>query len=147
MISLDLKMISAVRKLVSCVFIVACALLAGDVVAQTPSDQDSICGGFVRPRRDAFLIQTFPSPAKAGEPFTVQFYNHAEKEISLRVVDVLDRTILQLQERATTPAGLHKFLKDQSRDLATGMYFVRLTTYTPTGAIEQVQDSRLVILH
>jgi hypothetical protein len=66
----------------------------------------------------------------------------------LRVVDLLDRTVASgnLQTAALTAGGLHTFALT-TRGLATGTYFIRLTTYTSSGALEQVQDARFVIVH
>jgi hypothetical protein len=122
----------------------------GDVLAQasTQTSQDSICGGTVRPRRDSYLIQAFPSPAKSGETVLVQYYNHNPEEISIRVVDVLDRLVtpVETQPRTFTANGLHSFGLS-TRGLASGMYFIRLTSYTSAGAVNQIDESRFLILH
>ncbi len=112
------------------------------------SQTDSLCGGTVRPRRSTFVIEAFPSPAVLGARVTIQYYNNNPEVIALRVVDLLDRTIASgdLQTKSLTPNGLHTFSLP-TRGLATGMYFIRLTTYTATGSVDQVQNSRFVIVH
>ncbi len=114
------------------------------VSAQT----DSLCGGPIRPRRGTYLVETYPSPAMHGQSVTIQYYNLDPQVIGLRVVDILDRTVTsgELQTASLTAGGLHTFAFS-SQGLATGTYFIRLTIYTSTGALDQVQDSRFVIIH
>jgi len=117
-----------------------------DSVANGPID--SLAGGTVRPRRDTYIIEAFPSPAVSGQSVTIQYYNHVPMETELRVVDLLDRmvTSIELQPRALTPNGLHSFRLSTS-GLSAGLYFIRLTTFALDGSVELVQDSRFVVAH
>jgi hypothetical protein len=110
---------------------------------------DSLTGGTPRPRRGAYLIDAFPSPAPIGENVVIQYYNHTPMVTMLRVVDVLDRSVatdpFPLQSQQLVPNGLHRYSLSTTA-LAAGVYFIRLTTYTSTGDIDQVQDSRFMIV-
>ena len=127
-------------------------LALSDVKAQTAlpdstsGSQDSTCGGVLRPRRETYIIEAFPSPAKVGQTITIQYYNHNPDIVMVRVVDILDRTIQTLQPQQLMPNGLHVF-PFSTRGLASGMYFIRLTNYTSDGSINTQQDSRFIILH
>ena len=110
---------------------------------------DSLTGGIPRPRRGAYIIDAYPSPASLGETIVIQYYNHNAAVTMLRVVDFLDRSVstdpFPLQSQQLVPNGLHRFTLSTST-LAAGVYFIRLTTYTSTGDIDQVQDSRFMIV-
>lgn len=119
-------------------------LWCADVWAQTGS-QDSVLGGQVRPRRETYIIESYPSPVKVGQVVNISYYNHNPQETALYIVDVTDKVIRELQPRALTPNGVHKFELPVT-GLATGAYFVRLKTYTSTGSLEQTQDSRFLVI-
>lgn len=124
---------------------------AASAVAQTGGDnagnqQDSSCVSPLTPRWDTYLIQTYPSPAKAYETITVQFYTHTEQILSCKIFDVANREMMVLQPKQTTAPGLHTF-SIRSNSLSTGTYFVRLVTYTATDAQSAVDNSRFVIVH
>jgi len=119
-------------------------LWCADVWAQTGS-QDSVLGGQVRPRRETYIIESYPSPVKVGQVVNISYYNHNPQETALYIVDVTDKVIKELQPRALTPNGVHKF-ELPITGLATGAYFVRLKTYTSTGSLEQTQDSRFLVI-
>src|SRR5206468_2449688 len=89
-------------------FLVALVLvvLSSSADAQV-TDQDSVCGGFIRPRRESFLIQAFPNPVQRGGNVNIYFYNHQEDEISVELLDLLDRPIKILQARKKTSNALH----------------------------------------
>jgi len=107
--------------------------------------QDSSVTGVVRPRWGSYLIETFPSPAKASDDITVQFYNHNDETLTCRVFDVTCREMLVLQPKQLTVAGLHTFTIPGHR-LSTGIYFIRLTTYTASGAEDIVDNSQFAVV-
>ena len=119
-------------------------LWCADVWAQTGS-QDSVLGGQVRPRRETYIFESEPAPVKGGQVVNISYYNHNPQETALYIVDVTDKVIRELQPRALTPNGVHKFELPVT-GLATGAYFVRLKTYTSTGSLEQTQDSRFLVI-
>ena len=124
----------------------AFAGVAANATAQpNGGSQDSSATGALRPRWDSYLIQTFPSPAKAGDQITVQFYNHRSETLTCRVFDMANRLILELWPKQFTQNGLHSF-PIPANSLATGTYFIRLTTYTAAGAEDIVDNSRFVIV-
>ena len=118
-------------------------LATGELRAQT-GGQDSSQAGTLRPRRGTYEIQSYPSPAKSGEQITVQFFCINEDVVSFEVFDMLCKPVLTLQDKQTTSAGLHTFLIAANL-LSTGTYFARLTSYTPSGAENTVEDTRIVI--
>src|SRR5207249_4788508 len=99
--------------------------------AQASGGQDSIGPGVnaLRPRRDAYVIETFPSPARHGQTIKIQFYTHSVQQVSLRIVDILDKTVKILQEPETLLNGIHSY-DFQTNLVATGTYHIRLVTYT-----------------
>jgi hypothetical protein len=105
--------------------------------------QDSIPAP--RPRRETFIIETYPSPAMRGQKINIAYYNHNPEETKLRIVDFADKTIEELQPRQFMPNGLHRFTP--KKKLPSGVYFVRLTTYTTTGEEKEVLDSRFIVVH
>ncbi len=119
--------------------------VARDANAQSSGgSQDSASTGVLRPRWGSYLIQTFPSPAKTGDQIAVQFYNHRDETLTCRVFDMANRFMLDLQPKQLTPHGLHTFLIP-ANSLSTGVYFIRLTTFTESGAENVVDNSRFVI--
>jgi hypothetical protein len=121
-------------------------LVAQCALAQDGGSQDSSSGGELRPRRDTYIIESFPSPAMHGVTVNISYYNHNPQETALYVVDVNDKVVKELQPREMVPNGVHKF-QFSTRSVSTGSYFVRLRTYTSTGAEEKVQDSRFLVTH
>jgi hypothetical protein len=122
-------------------------MVAASAYGQTGAGtQDTSCVAPLRPRWGSYLIQPFPSPAKVGEIITIQFYNHTEEILSCKIYDEIHREMIELQPKGTTPAGLHTFEVSANR-LATGSYFVRLTTYTASGSETLVDNLRFVIVH
>ena len=126
---------------------------ASSVHAQTGGSQDSAVSGKLRPRWGSYLIETYPSPAKASNNITVQFYNHKDETLTCRIYDSDDRLVLEVQPKQFTAHGLHKFVISanqfvpQSHPLPpSGTYFIRLTTFTEAGAEDVVDVSRFVIL-
>ena len=116
--------------------------------AQAPGGQDSTGTGIpaLRPRRDTYIIVPYPSPARHGQTMKIQFYNHVAQEVSLRIVDLNDKTVVVLQPQKTLPNGIHSY-DFPTNSAATGTYFIRLTTYSSTGSQNLVQDSRFIVLH
>ncbi|MDP4198728.1 MAG: T9SS type A sorting domain-containing protein [Bacteroidota bacterium] len=108
--------------------------------------QDSATSGTLRPRWGSYLIQTFPSPAKVGDQITVQFYNHQNETLTCRVFDIANRFMVELQPKQLTQHGLHTFTIPANR-LSSGTYFIRLTTFTESGAEDVVDNSRFLIVH
>ena len=121
---------------------------SGIAVAQAPGGQDSTGTGVpsLRPRRDAYIIVPYPSPARQGQVMKIQIYNHSEQPISLRIVDLNDKTVKELQPQKTLANGIHEY-PFETNSVATGTYFVRLTTYSSTGSQNLVQDERFIVLH
>src|ERR1051325_10515557 len=77
--------------------------------AQSNGSQDSAVSGKLRPRWGSYLIETFPSPAKAPDNITLQFYNHTDETLNCRIFDADDRMVLELQPKQFTAHGLHTF--------------------------------------
>jgi hypothetical protein len=128
----------------------AVAFASSAAFAQSDGSQDSAVSGQLRPRWGSYLIETFPSPAKASDNITVQFYNHKDETLSCKVYDSDDRLVFELQPKQLTPQGLHKFVIGAGA-LAkpmppSGTYFIRLTTFTDSGAEDVVDNSRFVIV-
>jgi hypothetical protein len=115
-----------------------------DLRAQTGS-QDSVLGGQVRPRRETYIIESYPSPVRVGQVVNISYYNHNQEELSLCVVDVNDKIVKELHPRKLTPNGVHKYELSVT-GLATGAYFVRLKTYSSTGSLDKTQDSRFLVI-
>ncbi len=126
----------------------AAAIIPGIASAQAPGGQDSTGTGIpaLRPRRDTYIIVPYPSPARNGVTMKIQFYNHDVQEASLRIVDINDKTIVELQAQQTLPNGIHSY-DFHTNSVPTGTYFVRLTTYSSTGSLDVVQDARFLVLH
>ena len=129
--------------------IVALTILPDLVHAQDSGGQDStgLASPALRPRRDTYIIETFPSPALHGQTIKIRFYNHFPGQvISLNVIDINGRVVKELQPQAAMPAGIHSY------DFPTGLYasasyHIRLTTYTSTGSENATQESRFIVLH
>ena len=119
-------------------------LVAAPVFAQT-STQDSTVSGTLRPRWGTYLVGVYPTPAKSAAKITVQFYNHNPDIIACRIFDVACREILELQAPTSTAAGLHT-IEIPQYVLASGTYFVRLTTFTATGAENIVDNARFMVV-
>jgi hypothetical protein len=134
----------------------ALALLGPDFARAQPSarsqnsstavSQDSSGSGTLRPRWGSYLIQTFPSPAKSTSQITIQFYNHNDEVLMCQVFDAADRLMLVVQPKQMTAGGLHTFLIPAS-SLASGMYFIRLTTFTASDNEDVVDNTRFLIIH
>ena len=124
-----------------------CAL-SGIASAQDSGGQDStgLTDTLLRARRDTYIIVPFPSPARHGVTMNIQVYNHNPQEISLRIVDINDKTVAQLQPPAMLDNGIHSY-PFSTNLVATGIYFIRLTTYTSTGTQDLIQDTRFIVLH
>jgi hypothetical protein len=135
-----------VRSIV--VLLVLTVFLLPDLLHAQPSSgtQDSVLGGGLRPRRDTYIIVPFPSPARRGVTMTIQYYNHNPERTSLRIVDINDRTITELQQDELTPNGIHSF-DFHTNLVATGTYFIRLTRYASDGTRLEVQDQRFIVFH
>jgi hypothetical protein len=125
----------------------AIALCVGQrqACAQSNGSQDSAVSGKLRPRWGSYLIETYPSPAKASDNITVQFYNHRDETLTCRIFDSDDRIVMELQPKQFTSHGLHSFPIAGYR-LPSGSYFIRLTTFTESGAENVVDNSRFIIL-
>ncbi|MBS1904564.1 MAG: hypothetical protein JSS75_12725 [Bacteroidetes bacterium] len=133
------------RSIVLFVFAL-CALPQMLQAQPTSGTQDSVLGGPLRPRRDTYIIVPFPSPARQGVTMTIQYYNHNAERTSLRIVDINDRTVVELQPDETAPNGIHSF-PFNTATVATGTYFIRLTRYGVDGSQVEVQDERFIIIH
>jgi hypothetical protein len=124
-------------------FLCLCAVSS---FAQNSGGQDTSFGGPLRPRRETYIVETYPSPARANQTINITYYNHNPEETSLRIVDINDKVVIELQPRQFVTNGLH-YSTVPSRKLPSGTYFVRLTSYTSTGSKKQVQDSRFIVVH
>ncbi|HWF43107.1 MAG TPA: T9SS type A sorting domain-containing protein [Candidatus Kapabacteria bacterium] len=102
--------------------------------------------GTLRPRYGSYLIQTFPSPAKSTAQITIQFYNHNDEVLMCQVFDAADRLVHVVQPKQMTAGGLHTFLIPAS-SLSSGMYFIRLTTFTASDNEDVVDNTRFLIIH
>ncbi len=143
------KFASTVKKALFLFFVLfAVFLMSGFARAQAPGGQDSIGIGIpdLRPRRDAYIIAPFPSPARHGQAMKIQFYTHFTQEVSLRIVDLLDKTVIELQPPQMLANGTYSY-DFQTNLVATGTYFIRLTTFSSTGVQNLVQDTRFIVLH
>jgi hypothetical protein len=138
-----------VKKALFLFFVVFAAfVIPSHARAQAPGGQDSTGTGIpaLRARRDTYIIIPFPSPARHGQTMKIQFYNHVAEEVSLRIVDLNDKTVAVLQPQQMLPNGIHPY-DFHTNSVATGTYFIRLTTYSSTGSQNLVQDARFIVLH
>jgi hypothetical protein len=117
-------------------------------VAQTTPDsasRDSSISGKLRPRWGTYIASVYPTPAKFGAKITVQFYNHNPEMIACRVFDLACRLIMEIQPKQSTASGLHTIEIPQFA-LSSGTYFLRLTTFTASGAANIVDNARFVVI-
>jgi len=117
-------------------------------VAQTSQDStalDSSISGKLRPRWGTYIASVYPTPAKFGAKITVQFYNHNPETIACRVFDLACRLIMEIQPKQSTEAGLHT-IEIPRFALSSGTYFLRLTTFTASGAANIVDNARFVVI-
>ena len=129
--------------------LVALSVLPDLAYSQDSGGQDStgLANPALRPRRDTYIIETFPSPARHGQTIKIQFYNHFPGQvISLNIIDINGRVVKELQLQAAMLAGIHSY-DFQTGFYASGSYHIRLTTYTSTGAKNATQESRFIVLH
>jgi hypothetical protein len=126
-------------------FFILVALLLLPLSGFAHTSQDSTADT-LRPRRDVYIIESFPSPARLGQIVNISYYNHNPMETSLIIVDINDKLIAELQPRKFVQNEVHKFEFKTSK-VATGSYYLRLKTYTSTGSLDQTQSSRFVVLH
>ena len=132
-------------------FFIFCVLglfIASAVQAQGSGGQDStgLSGPDLRPRRDTYIIETFPSPARHGQTIKIRIYLHNPEMVSLRVVDINDKPVRELQKPETLANGIHEY-DFPTYLVATGTYHIRLIRYTTTGSENTTQDSRFIVLH
>lgn len=127
-------------------FVLVVCLTEKGAYAQNSGGQDTLGGGIERPRRETYIIETYPSPAYPSQSVNIAYYNHNPEETSLCIVDVNDKTVVELQPRQFVQNGIHRYTI-KSRTLTSGTYFIRLTTYTSTGSKKEVQDSRFIVVH
>jgi hypothetical protein len=135
-----------VRRVVVFLLFIVCVLPEILHPQPTSGTQDSVLGGPLRPRRETYIIVPFPSPAHRGVIMSIQYYNHNEERTSLRIADINDRTVVDLQPSQLTPGGTHNF-EFNTAMVATGTYFIRLTRYGVDGAQIEVQDLRFLVVH
>ncbi|HET9137291.1 MAG TPA: hypothetical protein VFO76_11680 [Candidatus Kapabacteria bacterium] len=107
--------------------------------------QDSVLGGGLRPRRDTYIIETYPSPARHGQRITLRYYNHNPELISLKVFDASDRLIEVLQQQQLMPNGIHDH-PFFTYLYASGSYHIRLTRYSSDGTELSTEDSRFIVV-
>jgi hypothetical protein len=123
-------------------------LIASATRAQSSGGQDStgLSSNDLRPRRETYIIETYPSPARHGQTIKIRIYNHNPQMLSLHVVDINDKIVAELQTPETLANGVHEY-DFHTNLVATGSYHIRLTTYTSTGSENVTQDSRFIVLH
>lgn len=100
----------------------------------------------LRPRRDTYIIEPFPSPARHGQRVKIQVYNHFTQQISVKIVDVLGKTIKILQPPETLANGIHPY-DFETNLISTGTYYIRLATFSSTGTEDLIQDLRFIVIH
>ena len=121
--------------------------MASTALAQSGAgSQDSSVSGTLRPRYGSYLIETYPSPARAGQQITIQYYNHNDEVLMCKVFDAVNRLIFEVQPKQLTLAGLHSFVIPANK-LSSGMYFIRLTTFTASDNEDVVDNSRFLVAH
>lgn len=103
-------------------------------------------GGALRPRRDVYIIESYPSPVRDGKDVNISYYNHNPMETEFIIVDINDKLIEVVQPRKFVENKVHTFTFN-SRKVATGSYYLRLKIYTSTGSLDKTQSSRFVVLH
>jgi len=127
-------------------FLVAFVIAVPAFAQSGAGSQDSSVNGQLRPRWGNYIVGVFPSPARIGEPITVQTYNHNPVELSVTIYDAAGREMLDLIPKQMEPGGL-KTLTIPALLLSSGMYRAVLTTYTASGAIDAVDQLRFLIVH
>lgn len=106
--------------------------------------QDSVLGGELRPRRETYIIETFPSPARHGQKISIRYYNHNPEITSLKIFDGTGKFIEELQAQKLMPNGIHEY-PFFTYLYASGSYHIRLTRYSTDGAQLSVEDSRFIV--
>jgi hypothetical protein len=120
-------------------------LYAQDHWAADSTRDTTGAAGELRPRRDTYLIETYPSPARLGQNVIIQFYNHNPTELAVEVLDLLNKVVFVVQPRTLMANGLHRVEMPATR-LASGAYFIRLRTYTGSGKLAEEEVTRFVIV-
>jgi hypothetical protein len=127
-------------------------LLVEDSHAQSRVAQDSIVlsdstghGGELRPRRGTYIVETYPSPARTGQSIVIQYYNHNDQDLAVDIMDMNGRVVYVVQSRQLMPNGLHR-LDLPSNSLASGVYHLRLRTFTPAGKADELELYRFMIV-
>jgi hypothetical protein len=138
------------QRLVQLLVLTAAAFLVVAIVvpnsARAQAANDTSCVSPLRPRYGSYLLQPYPSPSSAQSPVTIQFYNHNPEILSVKIYDLTNRLMLVVHDKQQTDAGLHTYTLKPTH-FASGTYFIRLTTYTPSGAENTVDNIRFVIVH
>jgi hypothetical protein len=124
-------------------FLIAPSIAMGQDTTVVRSDTVG-AGGELRPRRGTYIIETYPNPAHFGQNIIIQFYNHNPQDLACDIMDLHGRVVYPVQARALIPNGLHR-LSLPSHKLSSGVYFIRLRTYTPAGKLDEVQSYRFMI--
>lgn len=106
---------------------------------------DTTFGEPLRPRQGTYILETYPSPATNFQKVTVQFYNKVAQDISVEILDDIDRVVRVLQETTPTAPGLHSF-RFPAEMLASGTYSVRLTIHASAGGSLRRMSSRFLII-
>ncbi len=88
----------------------------------------------------------FPSPAHAGQPITVQTYNHTPLELSIKIYDMAGREVLDLLPEQMMPAGLQT-LQISPYQLPSGAYVVKLVTWASPSVPDVVDEAHFLIVH
>src|SRR5688500_20232132 len=89
------------------VLVMGVCLFEGAIYAQNSGGDDSTTIASLRPRRETYISELFPSPSMRGQPLKIAYYNHQPEETSLRIVDCNDETVMVLQLRQCVEYGIH----------------------------------------
>jgi hypothetical protein len=92
-----------------------------------------------------YPVDVYPSPAKYGQPVTINYTNAQPEIIAVQVFDEGSNLVDELQKRQMTGAGPHT-LTYLSGQYATGTYFLRLLAYLQNGQVVYQQDARFIVI-
>jgi hypothetical protein len=124
-------------------FLIVC--FVAEIATAQSGLQDSVLGGELRPRRETYIIETFPSPARHGQKVTIRYYNHNPEVTSLKIFDAGDRLIAELQPQKLMPNGIHEY-PFFTYLYASGSYHIRLMRYSTDGTQLSAEDSRFIVV-
>jgi hypothetical protein len=94
---------------------------------------------------EIYPLDIYPSPARFGQPVTIDFSNSVPEIIAVEVFDESSNLVAELQKKQLTGAGKHSLIYLSER-YATGNYFLRLMAYSQDGQVIYQQDARFVVI-